>query len=132
VERHREDVVCSVQGDVFMGFKEIGRKIQKAREETGLTQVDLAQSLGITQAALSNYELGKRRLYLHQIEDIARVLQKSLDYFIPGPEKDNHSDANAISGGRQKIISRIGELDRGELDLLTAYLDFLEWRKHHD
>ncbi|HPS94372.1 MAG TPA: helix-turn-helix transcriptional regulator [Deltaproteobacteria bacterium] len=115
-----------------MGFKEIGRKIQKAREETGLTQVDLAQSLGITQAALSNYELGKRRLYLHQIEDIARVLQKSLDYFIPGPEKDNHSDANAISGGRQKIISRIGELDRGELDLLTAYLDFLEWRKHHD
>ncbi|MCE5273642.1 MAG: helix-turn-helix domain-containing protein [Deltaproteobacteria bacterium] len=115
-----------------MGFKEIGRKIQRAREETGLTQVDLAQSLGITQAALSNYELGKRRLYLHQIEDIARVLQKSLDYFIPGTEKDNRPDADAASGGRQKIISRIGELDREELALLTAYLDFLEWRKHHD
>lgn len=114
-----------------MGFKEIGRKIQRAREETGLTQVDLAQSLGITQAALSNYELGKRRLYLHQIEDIARVLQKSLDYFIPGPEKDNRSDTNETSGGRQKIISRIDELDREELVLLTAYLDFLEWRKHH-
>lgn len=85
-----------------MGFKEIGRKIQRAREETGLTQVDLAQSLGITQAALSNYELGKRRLYLHQIEDIARVLQKSLDYFIPGPEKDNRPDADATSGAGRR------------------------------
>ena len=61
-----------------MGFKEIGRKIQIAREERGMTQVDLAHALGITQAALSNYELGKRRLYLHQIERIASVLGKGL------------------------------------------------------
>ncbi|HOO46520.1 MAG TPA: helix-turn-helix transcriptional regulator, partial [Deltaproteobacteria bacterium] len=54
-----------------MGFKEIGKKIQKAREEKGMTQVGLSKALGITQAALSNYELGKRRLYLHQIEQIA-------------------------------------------------------------
>ena len=44
-----------------MGFKEIGKKIQLAREEKGMTQADLAERLGITQAALSNYE--RRTLY---------------------------------------------------------------------
>jgi transcriptional regulator with XRE-family HTH domain len=57
-----------------MGFKEIGRKIQQAREARDLTQVELAQTLGITQAALSNYELGKRRLYLHQIKQCLKAI----------------------------------------------------------
>jgi len=112
-----------------MWFKEMGRKIQKAREETGMTQMDLARAMGITQAALSNYELGKRRLYLHQIEDIARLLNKNLDYFIPSPgENQGSSD---LSKNRQKIVSRINEMNTSELDLLSAYLDFLDWRKNH-
>ena len=57
-----------------MGFKEIERKIQQAREARDLAQVELAQTLGITQAALSNYELGKRRLYLHQIEQCRKAI----------------------------------------------------------
>ena len=56
-----------------MGFKEIGKKIQSAREEKGMTQADLAEGLGISQAALSNYELGKRRLYLGQIQEVAKI-----------------------------------------------------------
>ena len=115
-----------------MWFKEMGRKIQKAREEKGMTQMDLAQALGITQAALSNYELGKRRLYLHQIENIARLLQKNLNYFIPSPAENSQTANPDTSGLRQKVASRIDGLDEKELGSLSAYLDFLEWRKHHD
>lgn len=111
-------------------FKEMGKKIQKAREETGMTQMDLARAMGITQAALSNYELGKRRLYLHQIEDIARLLNKDLDYFIPSPG-ENQGTVSDLSGSRQKIVSRINEMNKNELELLSAYLDFLDWRKNH-
>jgi transcriptional regulator with XRE-family HTH domain len=114
-----------------MWFKEMGKKIQKAREEKGMTQMDLAQALGITQAALSNYELGKRRLYLHQIEDIARLLQKNLDYFIPSPAENVQTDTLNASEVRKKIISKINNLNEKELSLLSDYLDFLEWRKHH-
>ncbi len=113
-----------------MWFKEMGKKIQKAREETGMTQMDLARAMGITQAALSNYELGKRRLYLHQIEDIARLLNKDLDYFIPSPG-ENQGTVSDLSGSRQKIVSRINEMNKNELELLSAYLDFLDWRKNH-
>jgi transcriptional regulator with XRE-family HTH domain len=115
-----------------MGFKEIGRKIQKAREESGMTQVDLSRSLGITQAALSNYELGKRRLYLHQIEQIASLLGKRLDFFISeeytasGPPPPGTTDRE-----KEPILSRVSRLNSRELLALADYLDFLEWRRNH-
>jgi len=59
----------------------IGARIQQAREELGITQQELATRLDCTQAALSNYELGKRRLYLANLEKIASVLKKPLSYF---------------------------------------------------
>ena len=59
----------------------IGMRIQQAREELGITQQELAARLGFTQAALSNYELGKRRLYLTNLERIASALGKPLSYF---------------------------------------------------
>jgi transcriptional regulator with XRE-family HTH domain len=115
-----------------MGFKEIGRKIQLAREEQGLTQVDLAQTLGITQAALSNYELGKRRLYLHQIEQIASVLGKGLDFFI---EEENGSKTPAIPESDARVIhgisGKISRLSSQELRLLDEFLDYLQWRRRH-
>jgi len=64
-----------------MVYRSLGLRIQQAREELGLTQQELASRLGLTQAALSNYELGKRRLYLANLEHIAEVLGKPLSYF---------------------------------------------------
>ena len=111
-----------------MGFKEIGKKIQQAREDKGLTQVELAQALGITQAGLSNYELGKRRLYLHQIEQIARTLDKSLEYFIGA---ENGEQSGISTPLKERVIGRIMDMSDEDLQNLADYLDFLAWRKHH-
>ncbi|MGB4507738.1 MAG: helix-turn-helix transcriptional regulator [Syntrophomonadaceae bacterium] len=40
-----------------MGTKDIGRKLQQAREEAGLSQEQLASMLGCAQSTLSNYEI---------------------------------------------------------------------------
>lgn len=116
-----------------MGFKEIGRKIQIAREERGLTQVDLAHALGITQAALSNYELGKRRLYFHQIERIASILGKGLDFFVQGKEAGFRSTGlfPEKSAAHAPLLERISSLTPGEARLLEEFLDYLQWRRDH-
>ncbi len=64
-----------------MKYKEIGYRITIAREEAGLNQTELAERLGISQATLSNYEKGKRRVYLPQLQKIADALGKPMDYF---------------------------------------------------
>jgi transcriptional regulator with XRE-family HTH domain len=110
-----------------MIYKDIGRKIQKAREEAGLSQEELASRLGYTQAALSNYELGKRRLYLANIEQIARELNKPLSYFLeesvmPAKAKQEEPQDETIS----EIIKLLLELPAEERKYL---LEYIKWRR---
>ncbi len=111
----------------LMIYKNIGKKIQLAREEAGLSQEELASRLGYTQAALSNYELGKRRLYLANIEQIARELNKPLNYFLD----ESTVTANAEQGeSRDETISEIlkllSELPPEERKYL---LEYIKWRR---
>ena len=75
-----------------MVYRSIGIKIQQARQELGLTQQELASRLHCTQAALSNYELGKRRLDFANLEQIAETVGKPISYFLEsltGIDEDN-------------------------------------------
>lgn len=110
-----------------MIYKAIGRKIQKAREEAGLSQEELSSRLGYTQAALSNYELGKRRLYLPNIEQIAKELNKPLSYFLDGSvavsTKDRIGPEDELTF---EIMKALSELPMEEKQYL---LDYIRWRK---
>ncbi len=55
-----------------MGYKSIGKRLQMAREDAGYSQEQLAALIGCSQSTLSNYEKGKRRIYLAQLEKIAK------------------------------------------------------------
>lgn len=110
-----------------MIYKNIGKRIQKAREEAGLSQEELASRLGYTQAAFSNYELGKRRLYLANIEQIAKELNKPLSYFLD-------DSANTINTNQEDSQDEtISEINKLLLDLPPEerkyILEYIQWRK---
>ena len=101
-----------------------------------MTQAELSRRLGITQAALSNYELGKRRIYLHQIEKIARVFAKDLSFFFP--ESTQETDApNAVAPDAPRrtavarLAARLEGFDAENLKKISEYMDYLEWRGRH-
>jgi transcriptional regulator with XRE-family HTH domain len=112
--------------------KRMGKRIQKAREEAGLSQGELASLMGCTQAALSNYELGKRRLYLANLAQLARILNKPINFFLEEPEDveetprppEMHPEQynNTITA----IIGLLAELPEEELEDI---LDFVKWRR---
>lgn len=110
-----------------MIYKDIGKKIQKAREEAGLSQEELASRLGYTQAALSNYELGKRRLYLANIEQIARELNKPLSYFLEeSPVPANANQGEPLDETISEIIKLLTQLPPEEREYL---LEYVKWRR---
>lgn len=65
-----------------MSYKSIGRQLQLAREQAGYSQEQLAAKIGCSQSTLSNYEKGKRRIYLAQLENIAGLLNKPIEFFL--------------------------------------------------
>ena len=52
--------------------------LRNAREKNNLTQGDVSKRLGITQAAVSQYEAGKRNLSLLALIELVNALDCSL------------------------------------------------------
>jgi len=65
---------------------ELGRRIQQARMAAGLSQRVLADRVGTTQNAISQYEHGTRSIALETLVDIAKVLECPLSFFLATKE----------------------------------------------
>jgi Zn-dependent peptidase ImmA (M78 family)/transcriptional regulator with XRE-family HTH domain len=61
----------------------IGARIRKAREERGLSQLVLAEALGLSQAAVSTIETGTRPLRVDELVVVAQVTGRDPEYFLP-------------------------------------------------
>lgn len=61
----------------------ISQRIREAREQLGWTQVMLAEQLERTQTAVSYWEAGKRKPSLDDVMDLASVLSRDVEYFLP-------------------------------------------------
>ncbi len=112
-----------------MGFKEIGSKIQQAREARGLSQKQLARQVGCSQSALSNYEKGKRRMYLSQLEKIADVLNMPIDDFMESKITDDISQV--VEGADKemlKLLNDIYALTLEERQAVMDYIAYVRWR----
>ena len=59
----------------------IGAKLKTLRKSKKLTQVQLADALGIARASVSNYEVGRRSPHLNELKRIAEFFGVGLDYF---------------------------------------------------
>lgn len=114
-----------------MSFRDIGMKIQAAREEKGLSQEQLARLVGCSQSALSNYEKGKRRLYLSQLEKMAEVLDKPLEYFVDSLSSSHPPQPTSSDRDERfvKLVNLLGRLSDEEINEVMRYIEYLEWKK---
>ncbi len=58
-------------------------RLRRAREEAGLTQVEVANRIGRPQSYVSKCESGERRVDVIELAEFARLYGKRLDFFVP-------------------------------------------------
>ncbi|MEK7567387.1 MAG: helix-turn-helix transcriptional regulator [Patescibacteria group bacterium] len=63
-------------------YQKLIQRLRQARLEAGLTQVEAGKKLKKPQAYLSKIERGERRIDAVELEEMARLYCKSLDYFV--------------------------------------------------
>ncbi len=69
----------SIQTKEYAYFVE---RLRKARLETGLTQVQVAKKLRRPQSHVSNIESGQQRVDVVELQRIAKIYGKDINYFI--------------------------------------------------
>jgi transcriptional regulator with XRE-family HTH domain len=70
----------------MLDYKEIGKRIKKARCLKGMTQFELAESTGLCDTYISRIERGIRNASLESLAKISRILDVSLDDLVFGSE----------------------------------------------
>ena len=63
-------------------YQKLTAKLRSARLEAGLTQVEAGKKLKKPQAYLSKIERGERRVDAVELDELAKVYNKDINYFI--------------------------------------------------
>lgn len=92
----------------------LGARIAEVRKNAGLTQADLAETVGRSIHTVRKWEQGKNEPSLEKLEKIASITECSLAFLV-GIEDDynpcNHRDAEAVGRQVQRTIKRLEHLD---------------------
>jgi transcriptional regulator with XRE-family HTH domain len=63
-------------------FKALGARIAASRQDSGMTQVQLAQTMGVSQQTIASWEVGRRGVPVSNLPLLARTLGLSVETLI--------------------------------------------------
>ncbi len=102
----------------------VGTKIRKLREEMGLTQEDLAKSVGLSSEFISLLELGRRSPSLESLSRISKFLDKKISFFILDKREslDSFIEGNRLDSQTRKLLTKFRKfcVDYLELEEMTG------------
>jgi transcriptional regulator with XRE-family HTH domain len=101
-------------------FKAFGQRIAALRKNRGLTQSDLADTLGLDQTAIASYEVGRRRVPLSLIAPLAQALGVSVGELIV---EENPNSKPGPTPKLQRQIEQVGQLTKGKQKFVSDFLE---------
>jgi len=103
--------------------KTIGKRLARIRKQKGLTQKTLAEKMGLIQALVSAYELGKIRLNAEMVIRFAKALEVSADEILG--LKNNGGGKENPSLRLIRRINRIESLPPARQKTVLKAIDFM-------
>lgn len=85
---------------------DIGSVIKKYRKESGFTQEEMANRLGVTTPAVNKWENGNSKPDIDLLAPIARLLHISLDTLLAFRENLTDAEIEELSGKWKKCFPR--------------------------
>ena len=116
--------ISTIERDFFI---ELGARIAALRKARNITQVQLAEQLGISQQTLQSYECGRKRVPVSAMPAIAQHLEVSLDELFAVPQTDAKRGAakRGPAPKWQQQIEQIATLPRAKQQVVMQMLDGL-------
>ena len=103
-------------------FAQLGERIAKLRKDQGITQVQLAERLGVSQQTITAYEVGRRRIQVSALPVIAHALGVGVEELVSANAKP------AKRGPTPKLLQqleRVHALPKAKQRMVSDVLDSL-------
>ena len=102
-------------------FVALGSRIAQRRKDSHLTQVQLAETLGVSQPTMNAYELGQRRVPVSALSVLAKALGVGLDELLG--ESKTATKKRGPASQLQRSIERISELPKPKQRFVMEMLE---------
>jgi transcriptional regulator with XRE-family HTH domain len=104
-------------------LKEIARKLRELRDAEGLNQGQFAKKVGLTQAAISQFEDGKRFPSSKALQKIAAGLGLSIDILLgnAGNNDEKYSEKDAAIQALATTLKNRRDLNKEEIIALNRF-----------
>jgi transcriptional regulator with XRE-family HTH domain len=105
-------------------LRELGARLAEARKAQRMTQVQLADALGIAQQTLAHYEGGRIRIQIATLAAMAQVLRFSIDDMLIGrtPGRARRGPASKLEQQLDAIAQLPKAKQRFVIDMLDTVL----------
>lgn len=116
---HPSPVALSKEERAF--FAQLGARIAQLRKDQGITQVQLAEQLGVSQQTITAYEVGRRRIQVSALPVIAQALGVAVETLVgetptatrkrgPAPKLQQQMDRiTQLPKARQQFVMQVIE-----------------------
>lgn len=101
-------------------FEKLGSRISALRKERGLTQVQLAETLGVSQQHMQSFEKGRRRVPVSALPELSRALGVSIENLI---EADTKPSKRGPTAKLQRQLEQLQELPRSRRRFVARMLE---------
>jgi transcriptional regulator with XRE-family HTH domain len=101
--------------------KQIGERVAQVRKDQGMTQVELAEAVRLSQQLIAEYEAGKKNIPVWRLVNLAEALGVAPEVLL------SDSDSKTLKRGPtpklQKQIEKISSLPREQQKSILQVLD---------
>ena len=108
-----------------MFYAELGQRMAQARKAQGITQVQLAQTLGISQQTIAHYEGGRLRLVASIIPLIAQAIGITVVELMGEVDPKKLKSKRGPRSKLERQVEQIKKLPRSKQKFIEEMLDAL-------
>ena len=103
-------------------FAKLGARIADLRKAQGITQIQMAESLGVSQQTINSYEVARRRIPVSALPLMARMLAASVDELLGEPIKSAKGKRGPTPKLQQQM-ERVSLLPRSKQKFVIEMID---------
>lgn len=114
--------VAAVTPEEKVFYQALGQRIARLRKEQGITQVQLAETLGIAQQTLAHYEVGRLRVAAAMLPSLAKALSVAIEELL-GEEPATAKGKRGPAPKLQQQLEQISQLPKTKQRFVMEMLD---------
>lgn len=117
-----EITTMAISPDERAFFAQLGARIANLRTTQGITQVQMADELGVSQQTVNSYEVARRRVPVSALPILAKIFDITIDELL-GEHLEKKTNKRGPASKLEQQIERVNALPRSKQKFVMEMIE---------